>query len=260
VRVACRGWLGEISIAHGAVTGRHVCVRPCVVVCVLLCGAAGVCAQSSPAFEAVSVKPSPPWQPGLKAGVTFDETHFSAHFMTMQSLIISAYDLPAYSIVGMQRWFTSAGFDIEATMPPGTTKEQIKPMMQSMLADRFGMKAHRETREAPVYALVVAKDGPRMKRSTASQFSVRPGRGHMEFYRVDMQLLIRNLTEPSDRPIIDRTGLDGYFDVTLDRSSDADKGPSIFTAVQEQLGLRLDARKMPVEYFVIDHIERPSGN
>lgn len=116
-------------------------MRPCVVVCVLLCGAAGVCAQSSPAFEAVSVKPSPPWQPGLKAGVTFDETHFSAHFMTMQSLIISAYDLPAYSIVGMQRWFTSAGFDIEATMPPGTTKEQIKPMMQSMLADRFGMKA-----------------------------------------------------------------------------------------------------------------------
>ena len=63
-------------------------MRPCVVVCVLLCGAAGVCAQSSPAFEAVSVKPSPPWQPGLKAGVTFDETHFSAHFMTMQSLII----------------------------------------------------------------------------------------------------------------------------------------------------------------------------
>ena len=184
-------------------------MRPCVVVCVLLCGAAGVCAQSSPAFEAVSVKPSPPWQPGLKAGVTFDETHFSAHFMTMQSLIISAYDLPAYSIVGMQRWFTSAGFDIEATMPPGTTKEQIKPMMQSMLADRFGMKAHRETREAPVYALVVAKDGPRMKRSTASQFSVRPGRGHMEFYRVDMhgtpvERHIEVTVEPSpvdDRPI-----------------------------------------------------------
>jgi uncharacterized protein (TIGR03435 family) len=235
-------------------------MRKCVFVFFLLCGAAGVYAQSSPAFDVVSVKPSPSWQPGLKAGVTFDETHFSAHFMTLQSLIISAWDLPVYSIEGMQPWFTSESFDIEATMPRGTTKEQIKPMMQLMLADRFGMKAHRETREAPVYALVVAKDGPKMKRSDASQFSMKPGRGHLEFHRIDMTLLVRNLREPADRPIIDKTGLDGYFDVTLDWSSDAGKGPSIFTAVQEQLGLRLDARKMPVEYFVIDHIDRPSGN
>jgi len=212
------------------------------------------------------VKPSPPWQAGLKAGVTFDEKHFSARFMTVQSLIISAYDLPAWALVGTQPWFTSDGFDIDATMPSGTPKEQIKPMMQSLLADRFGMKAHREIREAPAYALVVAKDVPKIQRSTASQFSMKPGRGHMEFHRIDMKLLVRNFTEPSDRPIIDMTGLEGFFDVTLDWTPEADlvagigKSPSIFTAVQEQLGLRLDARKMPVEYLVIDHIERPSGN
>jgi len=140
-------------------------------------------------------------------------------------------------------------------------------MLQNLLADRFKLAIHREMRDSSVYALVVAKGGPKFKEAAEGKFSARIGRGHLEIHHADMALFARNIpTDAVDRPIVDMTGLQGTFDFTLDWTQDTGKpglgdgSPSIFTAVQEQLGLKLEARRMPIEYVVIDHIERPSEN
>ena len=188
----------------------------------------------------------------------------------IRTLIMSAYNVEFWQISGAPDWTMADGYDITATMPPSLPKGQIEAMLQTFLADRCKLIIHRETKDAAIYALVVGKGGPKLKPSTEGQFSIRRGRGHLELRHASMKTLTRLLGDSSeggemDRPIVDMTGIEGLFDITLDWTPDAsalsaDGGPSILTAVQEQLGLRLEPRRSPVEGIVIDHIERPSAN
>jgi len=136
-------------------------------------------------------------------------------------------------------------------------------MMERLLAERCRLVVHRETKESPVYELVVAKNGSKPKASVDGQYGVRRGLGHLEVRHASIATFIRSLNEPSDRPILDKSDIRGLFDFTLDWTPEGRtgaEGPSIFTAMEEQLGLKLESRREPLEYLVIDHVERPSEN
>ena len=151
-------------------------------------------------------------------------------------------------------------------------------MRQALLADRFKLSFHRETKEMPVYELVVAKNGPKLQTSTAGQAQIRMGRGTLTAQKTSLNLLANNLSQNVGRVVIDKTGLTGDFDIKLEWTpEDGERmgpprdngetppsapapGLSIFTALQEQLGLKLEARKGPVEILVIDRTEKPSEN
>jgi uncharacterized protein (TIGR03435 family) len=155
-------------------------------------------------------------------------------------------------------------------------------MVRALLEDRFQLKVHRETKEMPVYALVAAKDGPKL--SVAADTSVHGGRtppGAWNLKNVGTADLVKYLSQQLSRTVIDETGLSGHYDVKLEwkpergeggpealglppafdtASPPASTGRSIFTAIQEQLGLKLESTKGPVEMVVIDHAEKPSAN
>ena len=140
-------------------------------------------------------------------------------------------------------------------------------MPQALLTERFGMKFHRETREVPAYVLVVAKSGLKARpaaEGSAGGFNRRPG--HLETRSATMAGLADKLSQQSERPVVDQTAVRGSYEFTLDWTpdelqSDGQAGPSLFTAIEEQLGLRLEARKEPMEVVVVDYVEKiPSGN
>jgi|SRR5579863_4634200 len=235
----------------------------------------------SPAFEVASVKPHI-----LPAGtfvfgsgaVKISGNSVTATQVGVQGLLMYAYAVKDYQIIGVTKadapW--SDFFDIAATTPgDGTpTQGEVGLMMQALLADRFQLKLHRETRDLPVYRLIVGKNGPKLKESTPG---TKPGAAmtsgpipRVTFSNTPISELVRLLSSPGlvDRPVSDKTGLKGSYDYTLEFSrggSNGDAadlgGSSIFTAVQEQLGLKLEPTKEPTEVLVIDHVEsRPSAN
>jgi len=159
---------------------------------------------------------------------------------------------------------------------PSSEKElnrKTELMLRSLLADRFKLVVHREMRDQPIYGLVVAKGGPKLKPSTADNFSARFVNGRFEIQHSSMERLATWLYDPqgrgrptvADRPVLDRTGLPGFFDFILDwtpetvQPNQAATGPSLFTALEE-LGLKFQSEKAALEFFVIDHAERPSEN
>jgi uncharacterized protein (TIGR03435 family) len=233
-------------------------------------------AQSPRTFEVASVRPS---QPGKPAGASLDPAHFQCSGETLLGLIISAYRLPAWRLSGGPDWLSSDAWDISATLPSSMPTDRAELMhetdlmLQALFADRFKLTMHRETREQPSYALVVAKGGSKLRLSTSATFSVKTGKGHLELHHVSMSGFVTWLhtpqaygPQPADRPVIDMTGLTGFFDLTLDWMPDsaqpdtAATGPSLFTALEEQAGLKLQARKSSFEFLVIDHVEKPAEN
>jgi uncharacterized protein (TIGR03435 family) len=159
-------------------------------------------------------------------------------------------------------------FDIHAIIPAGTAADQIPPMLQTLLRDRFKLALHRETRQLPVYALTTAKNGSKLKPAeSASGITSDTNRtGWHVSAKTTMPQFAEFLARKLDRIVVDETSLSGAFEIVLDAapysldgSQDA-AGPSIFTALQEQLGLKLEARKAPVEILIVDHAERPSEN
>ena len=148
-------------------------------------------------------------------------------------------------------------------------------MLQALLAERFQMRVLRETKELPVYALVVGKSGPQLHEAEGAGNGMRIGRGRVTTQAISMEPFAKNLGKLLGRTVVDRTGLEGKFAFTLEWTPDPgqpmgllgpspasadDSGPSIFTALQEQLGLKLEPQKGPVEILVIDHVEKPSEN
>jgi uncharacterized protein (TIGR03435 family) len=235
----------------------------------------GTPAQTPQRFEVSSVKPSPPNRP---AGDSLDAAHFSCSGVTLLGLIISAYRLPPWRISGGPAWLSSSYWAVDATLPPNisTGREELMHeadlMLQTLLVERFKLITHRETREQPGYALVLAKGGSKLKPSTTATFSAKTGRGHLELHHVSMSRFVAYLytpqaagPQPADRSVVDMTGLDGFFDLTLDwmpddSQSDAPPGPSLFTALEQQAGLKLEARRSAVEFLVVDHVEKPTEN
>jgi uncharacterized protein (TIGR03435 family) len=221
-------------------------------------------------FEVASIKPT-----ATKDGsLTFDFPPgggFTCRNLTVKFLLRIAYALQDYQISGGPGWITSTGFDIQARAAAGTgerSRQQVLQMVQSLLEDRFHLVLHRETRQLPVYNLVVGKTGPRLQAadSTASSnFSQKMGQ--LNTRKMSMKTLGELLAADLKRPVRDETGLQGDFAFTLEWTrglGESDAGtsslPSLFTAVQEQLGLRLESAKGPIEVVVIDDIAMPSEN
>jgi len=223
-----------------------------------------------PSFEVASVKPGDPnnRQFGYRQppGGRYIATNVS-----LKNLISSAYGVPGPRMSGGPSWLASDRFTIEAKaaepLPPWPeSNAQLSLMLQSLLEDRFKLAVHWETKEAAVYDLVVARGGPRVKQADAAEssgFGMEQGR--IRSMALPLGYLASNLADLLGRPVVDKTGLAGKYSYTLaytpDDAPPADaNGPSIFTALQEQLGLKLESTKGPVEFLVIDRAEKPDAN
>jgi bla regulator protein blaR1 len=258
---------------------------------------------SAPAFEVASVKPNQSGElgarlrPGREGGLT-------AVNMPLRELILFAYQLPTHRIHGIPEWTVNARYDIEgkASASPSNaaaTDARFPPValtLRSLLAERFGLKVHRETRSLPIYELRVSradgKLGPRLVQTTRDcrAFVNRPnaresqandvpcgvgsGVGVITAGGVPLADFAEALDRIVERPVVDRTGLAGNFDVEIMFNAEQQRplnlppgivlpptdpnAPSIFTALQEQLGLKLEPSRGPVEVLVIDSVERPT--
>jgi uncharacterized protein (TIGR03435 family) len=194
--------------------------------------------------------------------------------VTVNNLMQTAYGVRAYQVSGDPEWARSEFYNIEGRIAVDRklTYEEAAPAWQALLADRFQLKLHRETRDIPAYALVVAKNGPKMKQSGPDDTSQTtlpspsaPTR-RLVSEKITMARLALILAAQAGRPVIDKTGLDGNYSITLEWAADdgtADAkpdAPALVTAIQEQLGLRLYPQKLPMEVLVVDHLESPSEN
>jgi len=229
---------------------------------------------SSQAFEVASVKPT---KPGTRDFHFFGAPNqgIDAANVPLNTLILSAYNLKSVQLTGGPDWIHDEHYDIVAKAPPNTTNRSHQ-MLQTLLADRFKLITHRETRVLPVLALVLAKGGPKfgvVKETRPGDGDFKIGRGRLSGQAVTMQDLADMLVNQVDRIVLDKTGLTGKFDINLQWTPDVNAapgndrevapdpdGPSLATALSEQLGLRFEATKAPVPILVIDHVERPTAN
>ena len=309
------------------------------------CAAFGQGAAESPTFEVASVKPAEPQPEGMMrvrmsgGPGTPDPGQLTYTNVSLKNVLTNAYDVKEYQING-PNWLDGERFDIVAKIPQGTTKEQFKLMLQNLLAERFKLALHHETKELPIYALVVGKGGPKLKEAVEEDAAAPqgaaapppppPGRDEAGPVRLKMDAdgmpqlpsgmgrngvimmtiygsgglrtrmvckgqpvsaLLATLSSQLGRPVVDATGLKAKYDITLDYAPDGLKGtaimmpppppqhdgapggggpmasapdaggPTIFTALQEQLGLKLEQRKGPVDLLVIDRMEKvPTEN
>lgn len=243
-----------------------------------------------PPFDVISVKPAK----DAMTRMQFTPDGLRGMGVTVRFLLYEGYGgINNEQVIGEPTWSNTDGFDIEAKVAPADvptlgkmTFEQRRTMFQSILADRFKLVVHHETRELPVYVLTVAKGGTKLKESAPDDpASTTPRRrgmminnGKLTANDAQLSMLVTVLSRSLGRTIIDKTGLAGNYDFTLEWNPDEgsapkpvdgaapaataapDARPSIFTAVQEQLGLKLESTKAPVDVIVIDHIEKPTEN
>jgi uncharacterized protein (TIGR03435 family) len=236
-----------------------------------------------PAFEVATIKRSAALDAGGTAGFQ-PGGRFRAVNIDGRSLILSAYKpdaagqrLLVSQLVGAPGWLAVERYDITARvgddLAARTTTElflTLSALLQSLLEDRFKLKTHHETRDLPLYALTLARKdgalGPQLTRSSSDCVRDRDrcrmdvAAGHLRAGGVSLATLTLLLSGPLQSVVVDRTGLAGAVDIELDWSPDqsASDKPSIFAAVQEQLGLKLESTRGPVDVLVIDHVERPT--
>jgi uncharacterized protein (TIGR03435 family) len=291
-------------------------------------------------FEVATVKPSPPPSPGrmmigMRGGPgTPDPGQVNYTNFPLKFYITNAYDVKPYQVTG-PAWLDTERFDMVAKVPAGATKEQVRGMMQNLLADRFGLKLHHDSKDSQVYELIVEKGGPKFKPSESQDDPPAPKadsapppppgppkmgkNGFPQLDRPGMIMMMtisptgprarlvgkgqtladlaNNLGNQVNRPVVDKTGLPGKYDFNLEfafepgsggpaglpslplpppgavgggpagpppgqaDSQTADSAPNIFTAVREQLGLKLDPKKAPLDILVIDQVNKtPTEN
>jgi uncharacterized protein (TIGR03435 family) len=229
------------------------------------------------AFDVVSVKPSDPKD--LTMRIRPGKDSFTMTGASLKLIIMNAYDLHDYQIEGAPAWINSARFDILAKMDAPSTEfppdgarshdweaeqklEEVR--LQSLLADRFKLRAHKGTKEMPIYDLEVSKGGPRLEKSTENK-GFRTNIGEFTCSDSSMDDLASLLSGTLNRTVVDKTGLTGGYKFSLKWTPDEPPNPTadlpgLFTALQEQLGLKLVPAKGPVEILSIDHVEMPSQN
>jgi len=230
----------------------------------------------APTFEVVSIKPHEFGDDNMWWRTTLDG--FSTSNISPESLIRGAYHLiMPEQISGLPRWATSDTFDVEAKMDEDTAAamqklprdergRRLDLMMQAVLFERFQLKIHHETKELPVYDLMVAKNGIKMTQASANVFTPwSMGDGRFEGKSVPIGSFIYSLSNDVGRLVVNKTGLIGNYAIALNwtpegEEGSADSGPDIFAAIEEQLGLKLLPAKGPVDTIVVDHIEKPSLN
>ncbi len=216
-------------------------------------------AFQAPTFEVASVKPSDA-EPGNSGGFS-GRGRYTMHNVTLRRLIRGAYDVPEAQIFGGPKWIAEDRFDIDAKAATASGDHDLMLMLQSLLAERFQLTLHRETRQMAGYAVVIAKGGLKAKPSESGA-DCRSGsrKNGVNAYGCGAAQLAMKLTEVLHMPVADMTELAGKYDFKLEFTPDSDTGPSIFAAMQEQLGLRLEGRKVPTEVLIIERAEKPSAN
>ena len=273
--------------------------------------------QSTPKleFEAASIKPSPPpagggvFRVGCSGGPgTNDPGLFVCENTSLPNLVIPAYRIALYQL-SAPNWMMDTRFDVRVVVPEGATKQQFPTMLQNLLADRFNLAVHHQSREIQQYDLRVAKNGPKFKeaaplvqKEAGGALNPLPslkldangcpvlgpreggvftrGRAHIHFPEMTIEMLTGELSRQLRGPVTDLTGLPGKYDIDLCWSRDdgsrgvapppggepastdsAPSGPTLMQALQEQLGLRLESKKGPVDFLVVDHAEKlPTEN
>jgi bla regulator protein blaR1 len=233
--------------------------------------------QPQPAFEIASVKPdSPSDKPG---SMQVQPGRLNLGEVTVKMLVQQAYAISGYRIYGGPSWLDSARYSVAAKAAANAgsvTLDQMRPMLQTMLKDRFQLAVHREEKELPLYRLVVSRNGPKLRESTVSGGpQSRMSMGRITDEKATIDTLASQLGQQLGRFVSNQTGLKGDFafhvewapDPGQNQGGDPDTpppagvdGPSIFTALQDQLGLKLESGKGPVEVLVIDHVEKPDAN
>jgi uncharacterized protein (TIGR03435 family) len=237
--------------------------------CLIFLAAAFQSPLRGESFETVSIKSNP--SGADDNSMRTSPGRLTVVNMTPYTLLLYAFGVKESQLTGGPAWFSKEKFDVVAVT--GTSADlnraTLQPLLQAMFADRLHLKFHRETRESPVYSLVLAKGGPKLtlhfgEGAPATGIHSSSGRNAVNARKTTMQRLAEVLSEQTDRVVIDHTGLTGEYDFSLtwtsDLAAESQDLPSVFTAVQEQLGLRLEPSKGPVEVIVIDSVERPSDN
>jgi len=238
--------------------------------------------EATPQFEVAAIhlhEPQPHEHNSIWSS-PFDG-NFKAENMSVLMLMQWVYDIPDTRILDLPGWASSTYFSIDAKAGPAVdqqlhnfssdnARKMKERMVQALLADRFKLATHTETRQLPAYALVVAKGGAKLGEVNDGGNVVNSWRDHLEVQGSNsLALLAEVLADELGRPVLDRTGIAGRYHLTLkwtpdDAASAAAANsaapPSIFTALQEQLGLKLERQKGPVQVLVVDHVEMPSAN
>jgi uncharacterized protein (TIGR03435 family) len=220
-------------------------------------------------FEVASIKPADPAAPGHIVQQT--PGGFRGRNLRLFELIMSAWNLNRDQIIGGPKWLDTAGWDIDARYPKATNPAETPhlpdtpQMMQALLVDRFHLVTHRESRILPIYVLTAAKGG--------SKLPAGDGRGGMSagprlirYSSATTRELARELSSYLGREVVDRTGMTGQYAINLSfapidlGAAAEDSAPSIFQALQDQAGLKLESDKGPVEVLIVDHAEQPAPN
>jgi uncharacterized protein (TIGR03435 family) len=229
-------------------------------------------ADAHPSFAVATIKPH---DPAIgRQGFHNEGDRVSILNESIPSLMMFAYSINKHQVIDLPAWAETPSYDIEGTVDTEgePSLRQQQEILQKLLADRFQLKFHREKRDISVYAIQIAKGGPRLK--PAANPDAQPdqeGNGHgtemtQTYTSCSIPNFILGMQFFLDRPIVDQTGLTGLYDFTLRytydeaKSTDPNAPPGLFTAVQEQLGLKFQPAKAPVDVFVIDHAEAPSAN
>jgi uncharacterized protein (TIGR03435 family) len=216
-------------------------------------------------FEVTSVRPSPA-RAGDAAYIKFNVDGARATYsnVTLKLLISIAYEINDDRITVSEGWMESALYDVDAKIPAGAGKEKIPAMMRSLLTERFALAVHHTSRSMPAYDLTIAKNGPKLKNAAADGSGANYIlKGRVIGPQMSMEVLAGILSRHIDRPVKDKTGTGGLFDIRLNWTPEGASGddPSIYTALQEQLGLQLIPAKEEFDFLIVDHANRtPSEN
>ncbi|HLK48097.1 MAG TPA: TIGR03435 family protein [Bryobacteraceae bacterium] len=269
------------------------------------CGLIAQPANGPLTFEVASIRPAAQAGPGpMRMGIQMmPGGGLRANNVSLRVLLTLAYDVRDFQVSGGPPWLGSQLYDVQArtgsasdapASPDGignmseeqrkTFQEQMRERLRNLLADRFQLMVHHETKEAPIYTLEVAKGGPKFQESKATGRSagmMRMGRGELNGEGVGMDFVVQVLANQVGRAVIDKTGLKGKYDMKLTWTPDGPQGfgpgggplpggveppapdpngPTIFSALQDQLGLKLESGRGPTDMIVIDHVEKASEN
>lgn len=225
---------------------------------------------AAPTFEVATIKPSDPMH--RNRGFHVGGNRVNIENQDVVTLITVAYSVHPKQILNAPDWFETARWNIDgvADKDGKLSVPDVQAMVRKLLEDRFGLKFKREQREIPVYALTVAKGGLKLEKSKSDPNALPNqngnGKGNMRFQNTTMTTFLLGMQDEFDRPLVDQTGLDGHYDFTLRwtpdgvPAGDADAPPGMFTAIQEQLGLKVSPVKAPANVLVIESAQKPSEN
>jgi uncharacterized protein (TIGR03435 family) len=263
-------------------------IRSASLIALMAFGAFGQDAPARLVFEVASVKASKGEVRGASADFSEGGNRFTATNMPLGGLILMAYNITVRQLSGPGP-VLSERYDVAAKAERSVSRDQMLRMLEALLVDRFKLALHRESKEVPVYALVVGRGGPKLHPSDAAKGEganprtpsraggSEPKSGHLIFKNESMSDFAWALSRVAgigDRVVLDNTGLEGRYDfeLTFERGGTPPvgaearepatslEGPSIFETVQEQLGLKLESKKGAVEFLVVDSVDRPSAN